>query len=120
MTRPAKDIYIDLGKTLVTQNIEDNMVTRKALREISPILPKRVSPERLFELYREGYKINETIRSRHHVEIPIQVLMRQLLERIIEDNPSDQLVTRAIEIIVKARATSGAACDDAHATIETL
>ena len=120
MARPAKAIFFDLGETLVTQNIEDNMVTRNALREISPILPKRVSPGRLFELYREGYKINETIRSRHHVEIPIQVWMRQLLERIIEDNPSDQLVTRAIEIIVKARATNGVAFDDAHSTIQKL
>src|SRR3989442_6972508 len=120
MPRLAKVILFDLGETLVTQNIEDNMVTKNALREISPILPRRVSPERLFELYREGYKINETIRSRHHVEIPIQVWMRQLLERIIEDSPSDQLVTRAIEIIVKARATNGVAFDDAHSTIQKL
>src|SRR2546421_4476255 len=120
MARLAKAIFFDLGETLVTQNIEDNMVTRNALREISPILPKRVSPEKLIELYREGYKINQTIRSRHHVEIPIQVWMRQLLERIIEDNPSDQLVTRAIEIIVKARATNGVAFDDAHSTIQKL
>src|SRR3989441_9117873 len=100
MARPVKVIFFDLGETLVKQNIEDNMVTKNALREISPILPKRVSPERLSELYREGYKINETIRSRHHVEIPIQVWMRQLLERIIEDNPTDQLVRKAIKIIV--------------------
>src|SRR5207244_5246914 len=120
MARPVKAIFFDLGETLVTRNIEENMVTRNALREISPILPKRVSLERLFELYREGYKINETIRSRHHVEIPIQVWMRQLLERIIEDNPSDQLVTRAIEIIVKARAANGVAFDDAHSTIQRL
>src|SRR5437667_8364026 len=120
MARPAKAIFFDLGETLVTQNIEDNMVTRNALREISPMLPKRVSPERLFELYHEGYKINETIRSRHHVEIPIQVWMRQLLERIIGDNPSDQLVNRAIEIIVKARAANAVAFDDAHSTIQKL
>ncbi len=120
MVAEAKAIFFDLGETLVTQNIEDNMVTRNALGEISPILPKRVSPERLFELYREGYKINETIRSRHHVEIPIQVWMRQLLERIIEDNPSDQLVNRAIRIIVKARAANGVAFDDAHSTIQKL
>src|SRR6266699_2605336 len=120
MVAEAKAIFFDLGETLVTQNIEDNMVTRNALGEISLILPKRVSPERLFELYREGYKINETIRSRHHVEIPIQVWMRQLLERIIEDNPSDQLVNRAIRIIVKARAANGVAFDDAHSTIQNL
>ncbi len=74
----------------------------------------------MFELYREGYKINETIRSRHHVEIPIQVWMRQLLERIIEDNPSDQLVNSAIRIIVKARAANGVAFDDAHSMIQKL
>src|SRR2546425_9538455 len=100
MVSGAKAIFFDLGETLVTQNIEDNMVTRNALKEISPMLPRRVSPERLFELYREGYKINEAIRSRHHVEIPIQVWMRQLLERVIEDTPSEQLVRKAIEIIV--------------------
>jgi len=120
MARPAKVILFDLGETLVTQNIEDNMVTRNALREISPILPKRVSPERMFELYREGYKINETIRSRHHVEIPTQVWMRQLLERIIEDDPADQLVRKTIDIIVKARAANGVAFDDAHSTIKKL
>src|SRR6266705_2033111 len=120
MSRPAKGVFFDLSETLVTQNIEDNMVTRNALREISPILPKRVSSERMFELYHEGYKINETIRSRHHVEIPIQVWMRQLLERIIGDNPSDQLVNRAIEVIVKARAANAIAFDDAHSTIQKL
>src|SRR5712664_2923598 len=120
MARQTKVIFFDLGETLVTQNIEDNMVTRNALREISPILPKRVSPVRLFEFYREGYKINEAIRSRHHVEIPIQVWMRQLLERIIEDNPSDQLVKKAIKIIVKARASNAVAFDDAHSTLRKL
>src|SRR6266481_1661464 len=120
MSRSAKVIFFDLGETLVTQNIEDNMVTRNALREISPILPKRVSPEKLFELYRDGYKINEAIRSRHHVEIPIQIWMRQLLERIIEDNPSDQLVRKAIKIIVKARAANAVAFDDADSTLRKL
>lgn len=120
MVERAKVIFFDLGETLVTQNIEDNMVTRNALREISPLLPKRVSPERLFEFYREGYKINEAIRSRHHVEIPIQVWMRQLLERIIEDNPSDELVEKAIEIIVEARAANAVAFDDAASTLRKL
>jgi putative hydrolase of the HAD superfamily len=120
MVAGAKAIFFDLGETLVTQNIEDNMVTRNALREISHILPKRVSPERFFELYREGYKINETIRSRHHVEIPIRVWMRQLLERVIDDSPSDGLVSEAIKIIVKARAANGVAFDDAHSTLKQL
>ena len=120
MVAPAKAIFFDLGETLVTQNIEDNMVTRNALREISPMLSKRISPEKLFELYREGYKINEAIRSRHHVEIPIQVWMRQLLERIIEDDPSDHLVSEAIKIIVKSRAANAVAFHDAHSTLKKL
>ena len=120
MAQQTKVIFFDLGETLVTQNIEDNMVTRNALREISPLLPRRVSPEKLFELYREGYKINEAIRSRHHVEIPIQVWMRHLLERIIEDKPSDQLVKKAIRIIVKARAANAVAFDDADSTLRKL
>lgn len=120
MVRQTKVVFFDLGETLVTQNIEDNMVTRNALREISPILPKRVSPGKLFELYCEGYKINETIRSRHQVEIPIQVWMRQLLERIIGDNPSDQLVRKSIKIIVNARAANGVAFDDAYSTLKKL
>src|SRR5712692_6672384 len=120
MVQQTKVIFFDLGETLVTQNIEDNMVTKNALREIGPTLPKRISPKKFFELYREGYKINETIRSRHHVEIPIQVWMRQLLERVIEDSPSDRLVSRAIKIIVKARAANAVAFDDAHSTLKHL
>ena len=120
MVPQTKVIFFDLGETLVTQNIEDNMVTRNALGEISPLLPKRVSPAKLFELYREGYKINEAIRSRHHVEIPIQVWMRQLLERIIENNPSDHLVKNSIEIIVKARAANAVAFDDAAPVLKKL
>jgi len=120
MPQQTKVIFFDLGETLVTQNIEDNMVTKNALREIDAILPKRVSPERFFELYREGYKINETIRSRHQVEIPIQVWMRQLLERVIDDSPSDELVSEAIKIIVKARAANAVAFDDAHSVLKQL
>ena len=119
MTR-TKVIFFDLGETLVTQNIEDNMVTKNALGEISTILPKQVLPERFFKLYREGYRINEAIRSRHHVEIPIHVWMRQLLERVIEDAPSEQLVSRAVKIIVKARAANAVAFDDAQPTLKRL
>lgn len=120
MAVSAKAIFFDLGETLVTQNIEDNMVTKNALAEIAPILPKRISPERFFELYREGYRINETIRSRHQVEIPIQFWMRRLLERVIEDDPSDALVNRAIKIIVRARAANAVAFDDAESTLRKL
>ena len=118
--RQTKVIFFDLGETLVTQNIEDNMVTRNSLSKIGSILPKRVSPEKMFELYRGSYKINEAMRSRHHVEIPIQVWMRQLLERIIEDSPSDQLVSRAIKITVKARAANAVAFDDTDPTLRKL
>lgn len=120
MVHQTKVIFFDLGETLVTQNIEDNMVTRNALGEISPLLPNRVSPEKMFELYREGYKINEAIRSRHHVEIPIQVWMRHLLERIIEDDPSDNLVRKTINIIVKARAANAVAFEDSASTLKRL
>jgi HAD superfamily hydrolase (TIGR01549 family) len=120
MAQQTKVIFFDLGETLVTQNIEDTIFTKKALAEISPILPRQVSHEKLFEFYREGYKINETLRSRHHVEIPIQVWMRQLLERAIEDNSSDELVSRSINIIVKARAANAVAFDDADPTLQKL
>ena len=120
MVQQAKVIFFDLGETLVTQNIEDNMVTKNALAEISPILPRQISPERFFELYREGYKINETMRSQHHVEIPIQVWMRQLLERVIGDGPLERLVSGAIKIIVKARATNAVIFDDAEPTLKKL
>jgi putative hydrolase of the HAD superfamily len=120
MAPQTKVIFFDLGETLVTQNIEDNMVTKNALREISPILPKHVSPEGFFEYYREGYKINEAIRSRHHVEIPIQVWMRQLLERVTGDAQSEQIVSKAIKIIVKARAANAVAFDDADPTLKML
>src|SRR5690242_21931186 len=118
MARQTKVIFFDLGETLVTQNIEDNMVTRNALGEISPLLPRQVSPEKFFELYREGYKINEAIRSKHHVEIPIHDWMRQLLERVIENTPSEELVNKAIKIIDKTRATNAVAFHDATTTLK--
>lgn len=96
------------------------MVTRNALQEISTILPRRVSPVKLFLIYRQGYKLNEAIRSQHDVEIPIQVWMRQLLRRAIEEEPSAQLVKKAIEIIVSARAANAVAFDDAHDVIRSL
>src|SRR5260370_12055565 len=46
--------------------------------------------------------------------------MKQLLERIIEDNPSDQLVRKAIKIIVKPRAANAVAFDDADSTLREL
>jgi putative hydrolase of the HAD superfamily len=46
--------------------------------------------------------------------------MRQLLERVIDDSPSDGLVSEAIRIIVKARAANGVAFDDAQSTLKHL
>ena len=116
----AKAIFFDLGETLVTQNIESNMVTKRALREIGHSLPKRVSPEKLFRLYQQGYRVNEALRSSHHVEIPIQAWMRQLLRRALNEDPSPQLLTEAIEIVVSARSANAVPFSDAHKVIINL
>jgi len=110
----AKAIFFDLGETLVTQNIEDSMVTRNALNEISEILPKHVPPTSLFSLYMKGYKRNDAIRNEYNVEIPIDAWMRQLLRRVIGSEPPDQLVNKCIKIIVKARAANAVAFKDAR------
>ena len=120
VAKRARVIFFDLGETLVTQNIEDSMVTRKALREIGKILPKRVSPETLFRLYMKGYKTNDAIRSEYNVEIPIQAWMRRLLKRVTEKEPTDQLLQTSINIIVKARAANTVAFEDANDTLRKL
>lgn len=120
MAKRTKAIFFDLGETLVTQNIEDSMVTRNALQEISKILPKLVSPETLFRLYMKGYKTNDAIRSEYNVEIPIQTWMRQLLKRVTEKEPTDRLVEESIDIIVKARAANAVAFEDANNTLRKL
>jgi HAD superfamily hydrolase (TIGR01662 family) len=120
MVARAKAIFFDLGETLVTQNIEDSMVTRNALQDISKILPKPVSPKTLFRLYMKGYRINDAIRNEYNVEIPIQAWMRQLLGRVTGEEPSDRLVDKCIRIIVKARAANAVAFEDAHATLSKL
>ena len=103
MTR-TKAIFFDLGETLVTQNIEDNLVTIKALGKISKILPYRKSPAELFSIYKQGYKVNEAFRTKHHVEIPIQAWIVQLLRQALAYEPEKALVEEAIKIIVSARA----------------
>ena len=118
--RRAKAIFFDLGETLVTQNIESNMVTKRALREIGRSLPKRISPEKLFRIYQQGYKINEALRSSHHVEIPIQAWMRQLLTRALSEDPSPRLLTEAIKTIVSARSANAIPFSDAHRIIGNL
>lgn len=96
------------------------MVTRKALKEIGRSLPKRVSPEKLFQIYHQGYKVNEELRSRHHVEIPIQAWMSQLLTRALNEDPSPQLQAEAIRIIVSARSANAVPFGDAHKVISEL
>ncbi|HKI75591.1 MAG TPA: hypothetical protein VKA28_00185, partial [Candidatus Bathyarchaeia archaeon] len=88
----TKGIFFDLGETLVTQNIEDNLVTMKALEKISKILRRGKSPSELFSIYQQGYKVNEAFRTRHHVEIPIQAWIVQLLRRALGHEPEDSLV----------------------------
>src|SRR5712691_10657025 len=108
----AKAIFFDLGETLVTQNIEDNLVTMKALEKISKIIPRSKSPPELFMIYKQGYKVNETFRTKNHVEIPIQAWMVQLLRRALGRDPEDGLVEEAIRIVVSARAENAVVFPD--------
>jgi HAD superfamily hydrolase (TIGR01662 family) len=116
----VKAIFFDLGETLVTQNIEDNLVTMKALEKISKILPGHKSPSELFTIYKEGYKVNEAFRTKHHVEIPIQAWMVQLLRRAVGQEPKDGLVEEAIKIIVSARAENAVVFPDSKPLLEKL
>src|SRR5713226_8388403 len=117
---PVKAIFFDLGETLVTQNIEDNLVTTKALEKISKILPHRKSPSQLFKLYKEGYKANEAFRTKHHVEIPIQAWMVQLLRRALRQEPEDNLVEESIKIVVSARAENAVVFPDSKPLLKKL
>ncbi len=116
----AKAIFFDLGETLVTQNIEDNLVTKKALEKISKILLRHKSPSELFKIYKQGYKVNEAFRSKHHVEIPIQAWMVQLLRRALDEEPEDNLVEEAIKIVVTARAENAVVFPDSKRLLERL
>jgi len=120
MVRNAKVVFFDLGETLVTQNIEDNLVTKRALDELSDILPKRVSGAKLYTMYQRGFKVNHAIRSRHHVEIPVQTWMTELLQNALGVEPVESLVTRAIKIIVKNRATNSVPFEGGNATLNVL
>ncbi len=120
MRPPVKAIFFDLGETLVTQNIEDNMVTKSALKEIAQTLPRTRPGRDLYRIYQEGYKLNNTIRSRHHVEIPVQTWMRQLLTRALGKEPLQKLTDEAIKIIVKNRAANAVAFEDARPALEKL
>jgi HAD superfamily hydrolase (TIGR01509 family) len=117
---PVKAIFFDLGETLVTQNIEDNLVTMKALEKISEILPSHKSSSELFAIYKEGYKVNEAFRTKHHVEIPIQAWMVQLLRRALGEEPEDGLVDEAITIVVSARAENAVVFPNSKPLLEVL
>src|SRR3972149_8069538 len=96
----VKAVFFDLGETLVTQNIEDNMVTKQALNEIGKLLPRPATPGKLFKIYQRGYRANQALRSRHHVEIPVHNWMRQLLRRALGEGPAGGLLARATWSIV--------------------
>ncbi|TMI17452.1 HAD family hydrolase [Candidatus Bathyarchaeota archaeon] len=113
-------MFFDLGETLVTQNIEDNLVTMKALEKISKIIPRPKSPSNLFTIYKQGYRVNEAFRTKHHVEIPIQAWMVQLLRRALGREPEDGLVEEAIRIVVSARAENAVAFPDSKPLLDKL
>ena len=116
----AKAIFFDLGETLVTQNIEDNLVTMNALEKISKILPRSKSVQDLFSIYREGYKVNEAFRTLHCVEVPIQAWMVLLLKRALGEEPEENLVRAAIKFVVSARAENAIAFPDSRQLLERL
>ena len=120
MVAHVKAIFFDLGETLVTQNIEDSMVTKKALEEISRILPEPLSAGTLFRLYMRSYRRNDGLRAEYNVEIPISVWIPRLLKRVIGKEPPQNLVERCIRIIVTARAANAVAFSDAHDTLRRL
>ncbi len=120
MRTRIRAIFFDLGETLVTQNIEDNIVTKRALEQLARILPKPVPGTELYRIYKRGYSVNHTIRSNHHVEIPVQAWMRELLEQALDREPPDPLVNRAIGIIVKTRAENAVAFEDAKPVLDRL
>lgn len=115
-----KAVFFDLGETLVTQNLEDNMVTKRALQEIARLLPRPASQTDMFKIYQQGYRVNHALRSKHHVEIPVQNWMRQLLRRVLREEPEQQLLNKAIRIIVTNRASNAVAFKDAAPALEKL
>lgn len=116
----VKAIFFDLGETLVTQNIEDNLVTMSALEKISKILPRPTTGDKLFEIYKDGYRTNEEFRSLHHVEVPIQAWLTKLLKRVLDKEPEDHLVQEATNSVVSARAENAVAFQDSRPLLEKL
>jgi len=92
----------------------------KALEKISKILPRHKSPSELFAIYKQGYRVNEAFRTTHHVEIPIQAWMVQLLRRALSQGPEDNLLGEAIRIVVSARAENAVVFPDSKPLLEKL
>src|SRR5438309_10969247 len=101
-----KVLFFDLGETLVTQNIEDNLVTQRALERISRALPVATAPAELYRLYRKGYGRNQPIRSSHNVEIPISAWMRELLRFALHRKPTTDIVERVVRVVVAWRSAN--------------
>lgn len=116
----VKAIFFDLGETLVTQNIEDNLITISVLEKISKILPRPMTRTDLFSIYKEGYRVNEAFRTLHHVEVPIQAWLPQLLRKALDKEPEDRLVQEAIRLVVSARADNAIAFPDSRPLLEKL
>src|SRR6266567_2348871 len=106
----VKAIFFDLGETLVTQNIEDNLVRMKALEKISKVIPRSKSPPELFTIYKQGYKVNEAFkivvsaRAENAIVFPdskplLEKLSRRRLKLGIISNVSSHDV--AVEILRK-------------------
>jgi putative hydrolase of the HAD superfamily len=117
---PPKVLFFDLGETLVTQNIEDNLVTQRALERISKELPVETASAELFRLYRKGYRRNQPIRSSHNVEIPISAWMRELLRYALHEEPTANIVKRAARIVVESRALNAVEYPDAREALKEL
>ena len=90
------------------------------MEKISKVLPRHKSPSELFTIYKQGYKLNEAFRTKHHVEVPIQAWMVQLLRRALSQEPEDNLVEEAIRIVVSARAENAVVFPDSKPILEKL
>lgn len=115
-----KVLFFDLGETLVTQNIEDNLVTQRALERIARELPVETASSELYRLYRKGYRLNQPIRSSHNVEIPISAWMRELLRYALRGEPTTNIVKEATRIVIESRALNAAEYPDAREALEGL
>lgn len=120
MVAPIRAVFFDLGETLVTQNIEDNMVTKRALQVVARMIPRGERRGDLYRIYQEGYKVNQALRLKHQVEIPIQTWMTQLLKKALGKDPGEHLVHRAIEVVASYRGANALAFKDARSSVEKL